>query len=343
MTAGFIVSVRDAVQFSVFYEVGNILDKLCLVDAVRYLGNNNLIVVFIAFNLSLSTHHYTAATCLVCLLNALQTINICACWEVGSRYVLHQSLCIDIGIVDKCAATVNNFAKIMCRHIGSHTNGDTVTSIYQQVRYFRWHHAGLSKRVVKVIDHVDSILLQVVHDVLSHLREAALGITHSGWRVSVDRTEVSLSVNKCVAHVPLLSHAYQRSINRTVTMWVVLTKHLTYHACALLIRLAANVVDTLHTIEYASMHGLESVTHIWKRTSHDYRHRIVDIGGLHFLLDIDFDNFVLFEILILVHYIIYYGVFLLVLFTMFCITESYLLYNSPYKTHLYFPFGSKSS
>ena len=88
-------------------------------------------------------------------------------------------------------------------------------------------------------------------------------------------------------------------------MWVVLTKHLTYHACALLIRLAANVVDTFHTIEYASMHGLESVTHIWKRTSHDYRHRIVDIGGLHLLLDVDFNNPVLVKCLIFVHLILY--------------------------------------
>ena len=44
-----------------------------------------------------------------------------------------------------------------------------------------------------------------------------------------------------------------------------------------------------HIVEDASMHRFESVPHVGKRTRYDHRHRIIDVGRLHLLLDVDRD------------------------------------------------------
>ena len=194
-------------------QVSNILHKVGLVDTVGNLGDYNLIVSLGGLNLSLGAHHNTAPTRLVGIANTLQTIDIGSCGEVGSRNVLHQPIGIDIGIVNIGAATINNLAQIVGRHIGSHTYGNTVTTIDQQVRNLGGHYAGLYQRIVEVVDHIDGVLLQVVHDVLAHLRETALGVTHGSWRVAIDTTEVTLSVDECITHVPVLGHTNEGTID----------------------------------------------------------------------------------------------------------------------------------
>ena len=66
-------------------------------------------------------------------------------------------------------------------HIGGHTYSDTVTTVNQQVRNLGRHYCWLLERVVEVWSHINSLLIEVVHDVLTHLREAALGVTHGSW------------------------------------------------------------------------------------------------------------------------------------------------------------------
>ena len=189
----------------------------------------------------------------------------------------------------------------MCRHVGSHTHGDTVAAVHKKVRYLGRHNRRLGERVVEVGIHVYSILLQVVHDVLAHLREAALGVTHGSWRVAVNRTEVTLSVHKHVAHVPALSHTHQSAIDRQVAVWVILTEHLTNDARTLLIRVAACVADTEHTVEDAAVYRLKSIANIREGTSHNHRHTIVDVRLLHLLLNVDFLDSVQINCLIFVH------------------------------------------
>ena len=91
-------------------QIGNVSHEVGLVNAVRNLGYYNLIVSFAALNLSLGTHNDTATTSLVSILNTLQTIDICSCWEIRTWDELHQALGIDIRIVDISAAAVDNLA-----------------------------------------------------------------------------------------------------------------------------------------------------------------------------------------------------------------------------------------
>ena len=176
--------------------------------------------------------------------------------------MLHQSVGVYVGIVYIGAAAVNHLAEVVGGYVCSHTHGNTVASVHQQIRYLGGHHRRLLKRVVEVVHHVHGVLLEVVHDVLAHFGQTALRVTHGGRRVSVHRAEVSLAVNERVAHVPVLRHAHQCSIHGTVAVWVVLSEHLSHHAGALLVWFVTRVADAHHTVQYTAVHRFESVTHI---------------------------------------------------------------------------------
>ena len=88
-------------------------------------------------------------------------------------------------------------------------------------------------------------------------------------------------------------------------MWVILTQYLTDNAGALLVRLVAKVTDTAHTEENAAVNRLKTVTNIREGTCHNHRHRVVDVGAFHLLLDVDLHNSVLINCLIFVHYIFF--------------------------------------
>ena len=296
-----VVGVAYAVELAFLNQVGNVLYELGLVYAVRYLRDYNLVVRVSALNLGLCTHYDASATSSIRVAHALYTIYICPCGEVGSLDVAHQSVHVNVRIVNICAASVDYLAQVVRRYVGSHAHGNTVAAVHEQVGYFRRHDGRLLQRVVKVVHHVDGLLVKVVHDVLAHLREAALRVTHRRGRVAVNATEVALPVNERITHVPILRHAHQRAVHRTVTMRVVLTEHLAYHARAFLIRFVARVADAHHSVKNTAVHGLEAVAHVGQRTGHNHRHRIVDVGGLHLLLDVDFYYPVLVKRTVVVH------------------------------------------
>ncbi len=272
LTAGLIVYVADALQLAFLHQVGDILNELLLVHAIRYLRDHYAVVALIAFNLGLGANHHAATASGISVFHALQTIYISSCWEVGRWYVLHQSFHVDVGIVNIGTATINHLAKVVGRYVCRHAHGNAVAAIDEQVWYLRRHHGWLLQRVVEVVCHVDGVLVDIVHDVLTHLREAALGVTHGGRGVAIYATKVSLAIHELVAHVPFLSHAHEGSIDGTVSVWVVFTKHLTHDTRAFLIRFVTCVAKSEHTIEYAAVDRLEAVPDIGKGTSYDNRH-----------------------------------------------------------------------
>ena len=273
-----IVHIGNAIYLAFLGEVGDSHDELLLVDTVRNLSDDNLVVSIPTLDLGSSTYHDTTTTGLVSVLHTLDTIDGSTCREVWSRNIFHQAIGVDVRIVDVSTAAIDDLTQVVGRNIGSHTHGDTVTTIHQEVRNLGRHHGRFLEGVIEVVHHIDGFLVQVVHDVLTHLREAALSITHGSRRVAIDRTEVTLSINQCVTHVPLLSHAHEGTIDRGVAVWVILTEHLTYYARTFLIRFVTGVSNTEHTIENTAVHRLETITYIWEGTSHNHRHGIVDVG-----------------------------------------------------------------
>ena len=208
-----VVDIADSVEPPLLHQVGDILYELCLVDTVGYLGDDNLVVRLAALYFGLGAHYYAPAPRLVGVAHSLYAVDVCPGGEVGRLDVLHQSVGVDVGIVYVGAATVYHLAEVVRRYVGGHAHGYSVAAVDEQVGYFRRHDGRLLQGVIKVVGHVDGVLVEVVHDVLAHLRQAALGVSHGRRRVAVNAAEVTLAVNERVAHVPVLRHAHQRSVD----------------------------------------------------------------------------------------------------------------------------------
>ena len=277
LTSRLVVDIGDTLNLLLSGKVGDVFHQVGLVDTVWNLRYDNLVVSVASLYLCLGSHDNASTTSLIGILNALYSIYICSRWEIRSLDKLHESVGVNILVVDICAATVNHLTQVVGRNIGGHTHGDTITSIDEKIRNLCRHHTRLYKRVVEVVHHIHGVLLQVVHDMLTHLRKAALSVTHGSRRIAIHRTEVTLSVNKCVSHRPILGHTHQCAIYGAVSVGVILTEHLTDDARTLLVRVITCIANTHHTIKDTTVYGLESVSHIREGTCYNHRHRIVDV------------------------------------------------------------------
>ena len=122
---GFVVGVCDAFDFLLVGQVGDTLDELSLVYAIRYFGNDNLVMRLPSFNLGLGTHHYATTARQIGFAHTAHTIDVTSCGEVGSLDVVHQLLYFDIVVVNVGYTSVDHLREVMCRHIGGHTDGNT--------------------------------------------------------------------------------------------------------------------------------------------------------------------------------------------------------------------------
>ena len=96
-----------------------------------------------------------------------------------------------------------------------------------------------------------------------------------------------MSVDEWVAQRERLGHAHERVVNRTIAMGVVFAHDVAGDAGRLQTRTIRPGAKIVHTPEDATVHRLEAVACIGQRAGHDDRHRVVEEGSLHLLLDLD--------------------------------------------------------
>ncbi len=70
-------------------------------------------------------------------------------------------------------------------------------------------------------------------------------------------------------------------------MRVVLSEDLPDDPGAFLVRRSRCQIQLAHAEKHPAVDGLQAVPDIGKSATHDHRHGVVDVGGLHLLLDID--------------------------------------------------------
>ena len=79
----------------------------------------------------------------------------------------------------------------------------------------------------------------------------------------------------------MLGHSHHGVVHRTVAVWVILSKHLPHNPCGLLVGPVGQHTQIQHPIQHSAVDGLQAVSHIGKCTTHDYRHRVVDVSRFH--------------------------------------------------------------
>src|SRR6266545_1690446 len=86
----------------------------CAIHTVGNLGDDNLFSsTFEFFHAGLATHLQAAATGFEILSNPAHAADHAASWQVGPLHMFHQIVERDIGVIDLCANSIDDFDEIM--------------------------------------------------------------------------------------------------------------------------------------------------------------------------------------------------------------------------------------
>ena len=72
---------------------------------------------------------------------------------------------------------------------------------------------------------------------------------------------------------------------------MVLTNNIADHAGGLFIGLIPIVVELVHGEQDAPVHRLQTIPNVWQGPTDNHTHRVIKIGLLHLVFDIDGDYF----------------------------------------------------
>ena len=281
----FIVDVGDALHLLFIGQLGNLLNHLPLVHHVRdFRDHDGFTAVVVHLDFRLGADDHAAAAGFIGFLDAGNAHHDAAGREIRALDVLHELFRGDFRIVDVGADGVAALAQVVGSHVGGHTYGNTRCAVQEQQRGLGGQDGGFFQGVVEVEGHVHGVLVHVSEDVLRHLLELGLRVTHGSGRVTVHRAKVTLALHHGIALVPFLAQAHHGVIYAGVSVGVELTHHLTHDTGALLGLAAIAEAHIVHAEQDAALDRLEAVTGIREGTGNNHRHRIVDVCRAHFVV-----------------------------------------------------------
>ena len=303
-TVGLVTQVGDAFHALVLVQVGDGLYQTSLVDHIGDLGDDDAeTAVLPLLDLGLTADDDLAAAGGIGSADAAAAHDDTAGGEVGTLDKAGQILQLGLGIVDDQAAGIHQFAQIMGRNVGCHTDSDTLTAVGQQIGETGRHHVGFLQLIVKVGGEIDGLLVDVLHHLVTQLGQTGLGITVSSRGVAVDAAEVTLSVDEGIAQRKTLCHTHHGVVYAGVTVGMVTAQHVTHGGGRLAEGLVNGQTVLVHGVQDAAVDRLQAVAHIRQRTGNDNAHGIRNEGFLHLPFQIYRDDFLIF-IAKIAHFII---------------------------------------
>src|SRR5438034_702720 len=146
---------------------------------------------------------------------------------------------------------------------------------------------GLWLVPVVVRNEVDRLRVDVAKELERDRREPSLGVSHGGRWVAVDGAEVAVRVDQRMAQRPILRQPHEGVVHGFECMRVVLLHDLPDRPRGLPVRPIRPEAPLEHRPEHPAVHGLQTVTHLGERSADDDRHRVVEVGALDLLLELD--------------------------------------------------------
>ena len=192
-----------------------------------------------------------------------------------------------VGVLEVPQGAGGHLAQVVRRDVGGHADRDADRTVDQQVRESGRQHRRLERAAVVVVLEVDGLLVDVAHHFEGERGHLRLGVPGSGRAVVAGRAEVALAEGERVTQAPRLHEAHERVVDGGVTVRVELPHHVADDARALRERLVRAVAAVEHGVDHAAVHGLHAVTHVGQRAPDDDAHRVVEVGPLHFQLQVD--------------------------------------------------------
>ena len=214
LTVRVVFHIGDAFNTLFLYQISDTLDQTCLVHLIGYLGHYDFeAAVFLFLNFCTGAHGNAAAAGTISSPDSAAAHNDAAGGEVRPFDMLHHFIQCSIRVINQAAHTVNGFAHVMGRNVGSHTYGNTGRAIHQQIWEMAGEHLGLLQTVIIVGAKIYGILVDISQHIDRQLAHTRFCITISSRRVAVHRTKVTVAVYQHIPHGEILCQAHQCIIN----------------------------------------------------------------------------------------------------------------------------------
>ena len=170
--------------------------------------------------------------------------------------MLHQIHHGHFRVIQHSHAGVDDLRQVVRGNVGSHTNGNTGRTVYQQVGEPAGQNTGLFPGFVKVGIPVHRLLVNIPQHLIGELGKPGFCVTVSSRRVAVHGTEVAVTVHQHVTHREILCQTNHGIVNRCVAVGVILTQHITDTGCGLFKRLVGGQTAFIHCIENTAVDRL---------------------------------------------------------------------------------------
>ncbi len=286
-----VADVGDAVDDLLLDQVGDALDEHRLVHLVGDLRDDQRLAIALELlDLDGTAHGDAPASGAEGVDDAGPAEDLAAGGKIWAMYILKQVTDVQLGILEQGDQRVDDLGHVVGRDVGGHAHRDARGAVDQQVRETGGEHRRLHLLVVIVGDEVDGLLLDVGEHLGRQPRHAHLGVPHGRRRIAVDGAEVALSVDHRVAHRERLREPHQRLVDRRVAVRVEASHGVADDAGALLVGRRGRVLQDVHGVQDAPVHGFESVAHVGQGAGHDHAHRIIEERALHLLGDAHRDD-----------------------------------------------------
>ena len=168
----------------------------------------------------------------------------------------------------------------MGRNVGRHADRDPGGSIDQQIGDSAGKDDGFLVAAVIVVFERDGASRQVGQHLGADPSHPALGVTHGGGVVGVDRTEVSVAVDEAHSHGERLSQSNHGVVNTAVTMRVIVTHDLTDNGRRFSELGRVGQVLLVHRVQNSALNRLEPIADIGQGSAGDDRQAVVQVSLL---------------------------------------------------------------
>ena len=172
----------------------------------------------------------------------------------------------------------------MRRHVRRHANSYARRAVDKQIRQNCGQNDGLFQSAIKIVPPLHRLLINVPEHLVAYFCKPYLGITHCSRRITVNRAEIALPVDKRITQRKWLCHSHHCIINSHIPVRMIFTEHLSNSPCRFAMRLVKFETHVVQRIEYAAVNRLQPIPYIRKSAPHYDAHGVIQIGGLHLLL-----------------------------------------------------------
>jgi hypothetical protein len=182
---------------------------------------------------------------------------------------------------------VDHLAEVVRRDVRRHADRDAAGAVDEEVGEPARQHERLLLVPVVVRDEVDGLFVDVAEHLHRERAEARLGVPRGARGVAVDRAEVAVRVDQGVAEREVLSHADHRVVDRGVAVRVVLAHHAADDVGRLPVGPVGPQALLVHRPQDPAVHRFQAVADLGQGAADDHRHRVVEVGALDLLLELD--------------------------------------------------------